>query len=302
MSKRNAVLLILMGGTCMSFVGLILRLIAQADAFQILFYRSISLAMMVMLVACLKRRCKPRAFLQGLDRHDFRMGLALSLAFATYVFAMLLTSVASTLFILTAAPFLAALIAWIWIGETPRRVTWAAMAAATLGVGLMIGDGFSTGRTLGNLLALLSALLFALMLVLARRSRKTDVLGGTFLGGVLAAALALATALILGDGIAASGRDIGLSLFMGAFTIGLGIALVTWGTPFVPAAEVSLLVLIESVLGPIWVWLFLAEAMRPVEMLGGGIVLAAVVMLALASGRSRRLGPVHPLDAGKVSR
>lgn len=289
MQKRNASLLILTGGTCMSFVGLVLRLIEQADGFQILFYRSISLALMVALVACLKRRVSPWAFLASLDRHDLAMGTALALAFTTYIFAMLATTVASTLFILTAAPFLAALIGWAWIGERPKMATWLAMAAAALGVGLMIGDGITTGRTIGNLTALFSALMFALMLVLARRSGKSDVLGGTFLGGAIACLLALASLLVIGTGIEAPARDIALALFMGAFTIGFGIALVTWGTPFVPAAEVSLLVLIESVLGPVWVWVFLGEAMSGAEMLGGGIVLAAVAAVAVLGGRQRPL-------------
>ena len=75
---------------------------------------------------------------------------------------------------------------------------------------------------------------------------------------------------------------------MGAFTIGIGIAFVTWGTSYVPAAEVSLLVLIESVLGPVWPWLFLGEAMSRLEIAGGSVVLAAVALLALTSRETRR--------------
>lgn len=286
MTKTQAMLLILLGGCCMSFVGLVMRLIDTAGGFQILAYRSISLSLIVATVACLKRRARLGRFLRDLDRADMAMGAALSLAFMTYVFAMLTTSVASTLFILTSTPFLSALIGWLWIGEKPHLTTWIALIGGTTGVGLMIDEGLELGRGFGNFLALISAVMFALMLVLARRSGKADVLGGTFLGGVFAAILGFTLALTVGDGLAISLHDLGLSLFMGAFTIGIGIAFVTWGTPFVPAAEVSLLVLIESVLGPVWVWLFLAEAMTPHEMLGGGIVLAAVVFLALAR-RSR---------------
>lgn len=291
MHKSSAIGLILLGGTCMSFVGLFMRLIENADGFQILGYRSLALAAIVLVVACLKRRRTPLAFLAQLDRDDVAMGLTLSLAFASYVFAMLWTSVASTLFILTSAPFLAAVIGWLWIGETPRRLAWISMAGAALGVGLMIGDGLSLGRNAGNLMALLSAFLFALMLVIARHSGKPDVLGGTFLGGVFAALIAWIAMITLGNGIFVSSYDLALSLFMGAFTIGIGIAFVTWGTPFVPAAEVSLLVLIESVLGPLWVWLFLSEAMTRIELLGGAIVLAAVTLMVLTSGK--RTGNVN---------
>jgi DME family drug/metabolite transporter len=288
MTKTSAVLLILLGGTCMSFVGLIMRLISEADGFQILAYRSISLAAIVGLVACLKRRHGPGQFLAGLDRADLQMGLALSLAFMSYVFAMLTTSVASTLLILTSSPFLAALISWIWIGERVRAVTWLAIIAGMIGVAVMFKDGADYGRTSGNLMALGSAFLFALMLVLARRSRKTDVLGGTFLGGVFAGLLGAGIAVIFGQGLGVNMADLALCLFMGAFTIGIGIAFVTWGTPYVPAAEVGLLVLIESVLGPVWVWIALGEAMSRSEIVGGSIVLSAVAFQALTARPRRR--------------
>lgn len=285
MQKSSAMALILLGGSCMSFVGLFMRLIDDADGFQILGYRSAALAAIVLVVACLKRRRTPVEFLRELDRDDVVMGATLSLAFATYVFAMLWTSVASTLFILTSAPFLAAVIGWLWIGEVPRRLAWVAMAAAAFGVALMIGEGISLGRHVGNLTALVSGLLFAVMLVLARRSGKQDVLGGTFLGGVFATLLAVVAMVTIGKGLSLSAHDLALTLFMGAFTIGIGIAFVTWGTPFVPAAEVSLLVLIESVLGPVWVWLFLGEAITKTELIGGSIVLAAVALMALTSSK-----------------
>jgi drug/metabolite transporter (DMT)-like permease len=85
-------------------------------------------------------------------------------------------------------------------------------------------------------------------------------------------------------------------MFMGAFTIGIGIALVTWGTGYVPAAEVSLLVLVEIVLGPIWPWIFLGEAMTVSEIVGGMIVLVGVATLALAT--RDRAAPGTALDAG----
>ena len=281
MSHNKAIAIILLGGSFMSLVGLVMRLMDVNDGMIILFYRSISLSAVVMMVACLRRRESPVTFLIKLDKTDLAMGAALSLAFTTYVFAMLMTSVASTLFILTTTPFMAALIGWIWINERPHPFTWIAMLAALFGVALMLSDGFELGRTQGNIVALLSAFFFAVMLVLARRSRKDDVLGGTFLGGIIAFGLAGLSAIGFGNGLSIGGQDLLLALFMGAFTIGIGIALVTWGAPYVPAAEVSLLVLIESVLGPIWPWLFLGEVMSTLEIIGGVTVMAAVAGLAL---------------------
>ena len=290
MSKNAAMLLILLGGSFMSFVGLIMRLMETNDGFAILFYRSISLAAIVGVVACLRRRSSPLAFIKTLDSTDIKMGFFLGIAFMSYVFAMLTTSVASTLFLLTTTPFMAALLGWLWINEKPHPFTWAAMVVAAIGVGMMISDGLVIGRTSGNIMALISALAFAIMLVLARASRKDDVLGGTFLGGIFAFVMAGIAAFTIGNGLFISAYDLGLSLFMGAFTIGIGIAFVTWGTSYVPAAEVSMLVLIESVLGPIWPWIFLGEALSWLEIIGGITVMASVILLAMVS-RSKATAP-----------
>ncbi|WGI20667.1 DMT family transporter [Amylibacter sp. IMCC11727] len=288
MPKSRAMILILFGAVGMSLAALFVRLVDQADGFQILTYRSVSLAGIVGLMACLRRGSGPIRFLRSLDRADWMIGVILSLAFTTYVFALLNTSVASALFILAAAPLIAAILAWVWLGEKPSPMVWVTIALAGSGIAVMAGEGIALGRTTGNLYAFASATLFAIMLVLARRSGKDDVLGGTFLGGALSCAIAALCGLSIGGGLSVSPYDLMICLVMGAFTIGIGIGLVTWGTPYVPAAEVSLLVLLESVLSPIWVWVFLGEVMTNREIIGGGIVLAAVAALALVSTNKKR--------------
>ena len=280
MTKRNATFTILLGGFFMSFVGLMMKMIIDASGFQILFFRSMSLSLVVIIFACIITKSNPKTFMKRLDRFDLLMGIFLSLAFATYVFSMLYTSVASTLLILGITPFLAAIIAWYYLKEKPKLIVWITMIVATAGVFLMVSDGLVFGKTFGNILAFFSALLFAMTLVVARYSKKENVLGGTFLGGAFACLIGLIASLLLNHGLLISSYDMSLSLFMGAFTIGLGITLVTTGTPFVPAAEVSLLVLIESVLGPIWVWIFLSEAMTTFELVGGILIFAALIILA----------------------
>ena len=280
MTKRNATFIILLGGFFMSFVGLLMKMIIDASGFQILYYRSMSLSLVVIIFACIITKSDPKTFMKRLDKFDLLMGIFLSLAFATYVFSMLYTSVASTLFILGITPFLAAIIAWYYLKEKPKLIVWITMIVATTGVFLMVSDGMVFGKTFGNILAFFSALLFAMTLVVARYSKKENVLGGTFLGGAFACLIGLIASLLLNHGLLISSYDLSLSLFMGAFTIGLGITLVTTGTPFVPAAEVSLLVLIESVLGPIWVWIFLSEAMTTFELVGGILIFAALIILA----------------------
>ena len=267
----------------MSFVGLYMRLLSEADGFQILFYRSLSLSFMVGLVCCLRRRVAPLTFLKSIDRTDFLIGLVISLAFACYVFAMLYTTVASTLLILSATPFMTATIGWLWISERPKAITWVAMAFASAGIYFMVKSGHQLGNNVGNVLALLSGFWFALMLVMARRSGKDDILGGTFIGGVICILIGASMAFLVGTGLKVLTLDLFIILVMGAFGIGIGIAFVTWGASHVPAAEVSILVLIESVLGPIWPWLLLGETMTLSEIFGGTLVLASVIVFALFS-------------------
>ena len=292
MIRPIAMIYVLAGASFMSFVGVLMRLLDDATGFQILFYRSISLTLMVLAVICIRRHCTPKTLLRSIDQHDLWMGAWLALAFTSYIFSMLHTSVASTLLILTIVPFLAAIIAWKWISETPHPVTWPTMVVAIFGVGLMVYDGASLGYSLGNISAFISAGCFAVMLVIARRSRKTDVLGGTFMAGIFSAALGAVAAFLLDGGIGIKQTDLAIILFMGAFTIGLGIALVTTGTGYLPAAEVSLLVLIESVLGPLWPWVFLGEALTNLEIIGGTITLAAVIAMTLASQKQLDAKPI----------
>ena len=150
----------------------------------------------------------------------------------------------------------------------------------------MVESGHKLGNNLGNFIALLSGFWFALMLVIARRGGKQDVLGGTFIGGVLCAVIGAILAFVSGTGLTVLSSDLLIILVMGAFGIGIGIAFVTWGASYVPAAEVSILVLIESVVGPIWPWIILGEAMTLSEVLGGTLVLGSVVLFALFSAET----------------
>ncbi len=290
MTRPAAISLVLFGATLMSFIGLLLRLMEAADAFQILFYRSISLSAIVLIVACLRRKSGPSAILSTIDRWSILVGIFLGFAFSFYVYALLNTSIASALFLLSSSPIFAAILSWIFIGEKPTRTTYIALLLAVVGIAIMVADGFDTGGTLGNVFALISSFCFAVMLVIIRYIGRDDPLEGTFLGGIFASLMNAGVLIVLGSSFAISGWDLGLSLFMGAFTIGLGITFVTWAAGYLPSSEVGVLVLLESVVGPFWVWLFLGETATLFVLIGGAIVLSAVILQTMggAAGGSLR--------------
>ena len=122
----------------MSFVGLILRHMESADGFQILVYRSFSLAAIVLFVACLRRKSGPLSVFSTIDRWSILVGILLGFAFSFYVYALLNTSIASALFLLSSSPIFAAVLAWVFIGEKPTTITYAALALAITGVTIMV--------------------------------------------------------------------------------------------------------------------------------------------------------------------
>lgn len=287
MSRSAAIMIVLAGAVFMSFSGAVLRFIDDAHAVQVLAYRAFGFACILLPIACIRRQSTALAFFASLDGQDVRMGALIATALSCYIYSILNTTVASTLFILAAAPFMAAIIGWFWIGEKPRLVTWCTMALALVGVGIMVLDGAGTGRMFGNVMALCSAAAFSTALVYTRKTGKADMLGGTFLGGYFAAIFNTILSVGMGLTLVISLPDFAISYLSGVFIIGLGMGLVIWGATHLPAAEVSILMLIESVLGPFWVWLVLAEPTSLPLLIGGGIVLSSVVLQTLLT-RSKK--------------
>ena len=287
MTKNQAIITILSGSVFMSFVGVLLRLLEAANGFQVLFYRSFGLALIVFIFICFRRDITPKKVILSLDRSDFLIGISLATAFSMYVFAMLNSSVSSTLFILSITPFLAAILGWLFLNERLMVGTYLSIALATLGVVIMVYDGMTFQRTVGNLYAFISGVSFALAILFARLSKKKDVLGGTFLGGIFCIFFGFIACSFSVSGFLISIYEFLILIFMGSFTIGIGIMLVTLGTPYIPTSEVCLLVLLESVLGSIWPWLFIGEKMSPLEVLGALIIILAIILFTVASRVSK---------------
>ena len=272
-----------LGGVCISLGGILIRLVEQADGWQILFWRSVFYVLSLLTVLALRNgRALPSRFAAIGLRGAFA-ALCLSGTFVAYVFAVLTTTVANVVFILSSGPFFAALLGWAVLGEKVRPATWMAIAATIAGIGLMMTDGLARGDWLGNVLALGAVMCFAIMLVTVRGAGEVDMLPATCLGGVIPGLVALGLAAEL----VPTWRDLLLIALMGTVQLGAGFGLITWGAGRLPAAEVSLLVLTEVVLAPLWVWFFLGEVPAELALLGGCIVVTAVVGQSLARLRHR---------------
>lgn len=291
MPYSTGVKLVLLAALLWSLNGLLIRQIDQAGTWAVLFWRSAGM-IPVLLAVIWWRSGQVAAPLRRVGWSGLVGGLGLVLAFGGAIFAFQATTVANAVFLFSASPFLAALMGWLILRETVRPATWGAIALAAVGMFLMVREGLASGALAGNVAALLSALGFASFTIALRWGKLADMLPAVVIGGVLSM---LAAGLVLaaqGDTLWVPGRDIAISLSMGAVILATGMALYTAGSRVIPAAELTLLSMVEVLLAPVWVFLALGETASAGTFTGGAVLMAAVAFNALSGARRRPPAPV----------
>jgi drug/metabolite transporter (DMT)-like permease len=265
---------------CTSLSGILIRIVEEADGWQILFWRSLSCAAALLLFTFWRHGARAGDAFLRIGGAGLGVVMALTGAFSCFIFAMLHTTVANVAFTVGLAPVFAALLAWILLREAIGVRTMVFIALSLAGMALMFGDGALTGNLAGNVLALTTCLFFAMAIVLLRGGRSVDMIPAVILAALSSAALA---AVIAPAGIAVSGRDLAVLGFMGAAQLALQYLLFTFGIRHQPAAQAALISRISVVLTPLWVWLGVGEVPSLLTLAGGGFVLAAVIGQGLST-------------------
>ena len=291
-SYMTGVILVLMAGAFWSTMGLGIRSIEVANVWQILFYRSWALAAFLFIVITFRSDYKPFTTIRKAGIAGIIGGIGLVVAFAGGIYAIQTTTVANAMFLFASAPFLAAVFGWIILREAVRKATWVAMIFASLGIVVMVVDGFSSGRAIGNLSAILSAFGFAVFTIALRWRKLEDMMPAVFLAGIFAIITASVVCQVKGYGFDVPQRDIVIALSLGVFQVGLGLTIFTIGSKVVPAAELALLSMTEVLLGPLWVWIFIGETASYYTLAGGAILMLAIAGNALSGLRRKPVPPV----------
>jgi drug/metabolite transporter (DMT)-like permease len=293
-------LLVTAAAVCWSTGGLLARLVGT-DPWTTVFWRGIFCAAFLVGVIALREGRRTADVFRAMGG----TGLAIAVCFAagstSFIVALSYTAVANVLVILSLSPFMAGLLGWLWMGERVAGRTWAAMSAALLGSAVMVSRHFyaeTAGSLVGDLLALGVALTFAMVTALLRRRRHVPMLPAAALAAALTAAVAAGPA----RPGAAGAADLLLLAGFGAGQLGLGMILFTAGARRIPVAEAALIAVLESVLGPIWVWLAIGENPGAASLLGGAIVLAALAAHTLADLRDERRAQATQSGSGSGSR
>ncbi|MGH7002964.1 MAG: DMT family transporter [Alphaproteobacteria bacterium] len=282
-SRSTGALLVAGAALLWSTGGLLFRHIKGAEDWTINFWRAVFLVAALLLVIAVMERGRVIGAFMRAGWRGLASGLCFGVMMTGFMLALARTSVANVMMLMAAAPFFAALLAWAMLGERPRAAVWLTMIAAAGGIALMVATDLGRGALAGNLLALLIAFAAAVNIVILRGARTVNMVPAIAIGGILAALVSLP----LADHVGAAGTNLVLIFLLGVVQLGGGAALYVFGARHLPAAEVTLIAMLESVLAPLWVWLILDETPTLYALLGGGVVLAAVVALTLSAARGR---------------
>jgi drug/metabolite transporter (DMT)-like permease len=275
--QRRGQIYVALAAVAWSTAGVLQRQLTLDTTTQVFGRAAFAGAALLAYVAVVERGRVVHAF-RSVGLAGVAVALCVATASASFISALNHTSVARVLFILALAPVLAALLAWVALGEPITRRMVVAMALALAGVALMLGAP-GEGSLAGDGLAFVTTVAFALMIVITRWRHDVSMAPATCLSQVILVAAFLPFA----SPGAIGGDDVAWLAALGIGQIGLGFVLLTAGARLIPAAQVGLITLLEIVLGPVWVWLAEAERPTTLTLVGGAIVIVAIVIQTLVA-------------------
>jgi len=276
LKKLPGPLLVFLGAVCLSFGGLIIKSFEGANLWQILFWRQFffSLFVALYLLFTYKKNFFKSFYISGLP--GFIGGLILALGFVAYVFSMYTTTVANTNFIITTETIYLALFGYFFLKEKINLITFISIILGMSGVLIILGSSLSiqsSEQFLGNIVAFIMPISFAALVVVIRKYPNVDMVPAQFTAGIAAAVIGF----FIAGQLSISIHDLFLALLAGFFQIGFGFILITIGSQTTPAAIVGVMMLTESVFGPLWAWLFINEVPPTAVVIGGSIIIFSIL-------------------------
>lgn len=272
--------LVVISGAIFSFGALAFRLTDDITAWSYLMFRGLGALLSTLPIFAIQHRGRLRATLRNVAPSHVLAGVVLGCLFSLFVISLSFASTAFVLFFQPTTPIAAAVFSWLLLRERFSRDTGIATAMVMVGVFVMIRGSISDDFRAGALLAALLPIGFGLYSTLIRRARQIDPSVPVIVAGATAALAGLLGSLVEGDGtLNFSMHDALIGLFAGSVLLGLALPVFNTAQRVVPSPEASLLILSEVVLAPIWVWIFVSERPNPATVVGGVIMMLAIVWL-----------------------
>jgi len=272
--KIPGYILLLFGGFCLSWGGFIVRSFEESTVWEILFLRSFFflLALSVFLISIYKKNTFKIIKKSGYPA--VLGGFVMSFSFVAFVIAMTNTTVANVVFIISTQTMFLAIFGYFYLKEKVSLIGSSSIFLAMSGIVIMVGDSISSGSLFGNLVALAIPINFAIYVMIIRKNSNVDMVPAMFYSGIFS----LIYGYFLSESFNFTQNDIFMGFLLGVPQLALGFICITIGSRTTASATVGLLMLMETLCGPLWVWLFLNE-IPPMSVFIGGVVIISAIIL-----------------------
>ena len=280
---RKGLMLTVLGVLILTPDTLLIRLIA-IDPWSMMVWRGILQTIGILVILALIYRADTWHRCKAIGLSGLFAGCMFTASTLGFLYSVEHTSVANTLVILATAPFFAAIFSYLFLKEHVARRTVIATAVAVGGVGIMVAGSWGGGAFMGDLAALVTAALLGGKFTIFRHRKDVNMVPSMAVSGVVAALVGLA----VGAPALVDGERLLYLLIMGLVVVPVSIALISLGPRYISAPETSLIMLLETALGPLWVWLVLAEVPPTLTFIGGAIVLGTLLLHSWIGLRGER--------------
>lgn len=284
-SVASGVILLLTGTVAFSTAGLFVRILDK-DAATTLFWRGIFTALIVLVFVVWRERSRTLHAFRAIGWAGIIISLLNALSMGAFITSLQFTTVANNSIIFGTSPFMTAALAWLLIRERPSQTTLAFSAIALLGAMIVVGSSISLSwrGLIGDALAVLMTLTFAFKTVLVRKYATVSMVPTGALGAIIGSICAIPFVV---EWTLTRAELMTFALF-GFTQQGLGLILTTIGIARVPSAQAALLMSLDVPLSPTWVWLVIGEQPTILALVGGAVILLAVIGHILVEARQRQ--------------
>ena len=281
--KIPGYILLLFGGFCLSWGGFIVRSFQEANVWQILFLRSLFFIIALILFLSLTYKNKVLKVIKDSGAPGVLGGFVMSFSFVAFIIAMNNTTVANVVFIISTQTMFLAIFGFFYLKEKVSLIGSSSIFLAMSGILIMVGDSISTGSLFGNLVALVIPINFAIYVMIIRKNSNLDMVPAMLYSGIFS----LIYGAILSKSFEFTSHDLFMGFLLGVPQLALGFICITIGSRTTASATVGLLMLMETLCGPLWVWLFLNE-MPPISVfLGGAVIISAIILKSFDEKHSK---------------
>ena len=281
--KIPGYILLLFGGFCLSWGGFIVRSFQEANVWQILFLRSFFFIIALSLFLTLTYKNRVIKIIKDSGVPGILGGFVMSFSFVAFIIAMNNTTVANVVFIISTQTMFLAIFGFFYLKEKVSLIGSSSIFLAMSGILIMVGDSISTGSLFGNIIALVIPINFAIYVMIIRKNSNLDMVPAMLYSGIFS----LIYGAILSNSFEFTSHDLFMGFLLGVPQLALGFICITIGSRTTASATVGLLMLMETLCGPLWVWLFLNEIPPISVFIGGAVIISAIILKSLDKKHSK---------------